>query len=82
MPYTLYIKDSGKLLGTLSDEQLDELVDLLEEEDVDDHDYYVDKDVLAFLEEEGASEELLALIRPHVTDDDGIEIEWKETPAS
>jgi hypothetical protein len=79
MAYALYIKDSGKLLGTLTDSQLDELVDLLEEEDAEDHDYYVDKDVLAFLEEEGASEELLALIRPHITDDDGIEIEWKET---
>ena len=78
MPYKLYIKDTGKLLGTLTDEQLDELVDLLEEEDSEDHDYYIDKDVLAFMEEEGASEELLAMMRPHVTDDDGIEIEWRE----
>jgi hypothetical protein len=81
MPYALHIKDSGKLLGTLTDDQLAELVDLLEEEDSDDHDYYIDKDVLAFMEEEGASEELLALLRPHVSDEDGIEIEWKETAA-
>jgi hypothetical protein len=78
MAYKLYIKDTGKLLGTLTEEQLDELVDLLEEEDVEDHDYYIDKDVLAFMEEEGASEELLATLRPHVTDDEGIEIEWRE----
>jgi hypothetical protein len=78
MAYQLYIKDSGKLLGTLSDEQLDQLVDLLEEEDTEDHDYYIDKDVLAFMEEEGATEDLLAILRPHVTDDDGIEIEWRE----
>jgi hypothetical protein len=62
----------------LSDEQLDQLVDLLEEEDTEDHDYYIDKDVLAFMEEEGATEDLLAILRPHVTDDDGIEIEWRE----
>ncbi len=78
MSYRLYIKDSGELLGTVSEEQLDELIDLLEEEDTNDHDYYVDKDVLAFLEEEGADEAILALLRPHVTDEEGVEIEWRE----
>lgn len=78
MGYSLYIKDSGTLLGKLTADQLDELVDLLEEEDSEDRDYYIDKDVLAFLQEEGADESLLALLRPHVTDDEGIEIEWRE----
>lgn len=82
MSYRLYIKDSGTVLGVISDDQLDELIDLLEEEDGEDHDYYIDKDVLAFLEEEGADEALLALIKPHVKDDEGIEIEWSEEAAS
>ena len=82
MAYQLYIKDTGKLLGTLSDAQLAELVDLLEEEDTEDHDYYIDKDVLTFMEEEGATEELLAILRPHVSDDDGIEVEWREERAA
>jgi hypothetical protein len=81
MAYQLYIKDSEKLIGTLSDEQLEELVDLLEEEGAEDHDYYIDKDVLAFMEEEGAKEDLLAILRPHITDDDGIEVEWREDRA-
>ncbi len=78
MPYALYIKDSGKRIGTLSDEQLDELVELLEEEDSEDHDYYIDKDVLAFMESEGADEELLAILRPLISDEEGIEVEWRE----
>jgi hypothetical protein len=78
MAHRLYIKDSGKLLGTLTAEQLEELVALLEEEDTEDRDYYIDKDVLAFLEEEGADEALLAMVRPHITDDEGVEIEWRE----
>ncbi len=82
MPYRLYIKDSGKPLGTITDEQLDTLIDLLEEEDSQDHEYYIDKDVLAFLEEEGADDALLAMIRPHVSDDDGVEIEWREEAAA
>jgi hypothetical protein len=78
MAYALYIKDSGELLGAISTEQLDKLVDLLEEEDSEEHDYYIDRDVLTFLEEEGADEELLALLRSHVSDDEGVEVEWRE----
>jgi hypothetical protein len=78
MPYRLYIKESRKLLGTISNEQLEQLVDLLEEEDSGDRDYYIDNDVLAFMEEEGADAELLALLRPVVTAEDGVEVEWKE----
>lgn len=78
MSYRLYIKDSKKLLGNVTQAQVQTLVDLLEEEGATDQDYYVDKDILDYLEEEGADKDLLALIRPHVTEDDGIEIEWKE----
>ncbi len=78
MAYALYIKDSGELLGTLTAEQLDGLMELLEEEDTQDHDYYIDRDVLTFLEEEGADEGVLALLRPHVTDEEGVEVEWRE----
>jgi hypothetical protein len=81
MSYRLYIKDSGELLGSVSEEQLDKLIDLLEEEDSGDHDYYVDRDVLTFLEEEGADEAILAMLRPHITDEEGVEIEWREDAA-
>jgi hypothetical protein len=78
MPYRLYIKDSGKLLGDLTAEQVKTLVDLLEEEDDDDRDYYIDRDMLEFLEDEGADAALLDLLRPHVGEDEGVEIEWRE----
>jgi hypothetical protein len=80
MAYRLYNKDTGNLIGELSTEQLQELIDLLEEESDDDRDYYVDQDILAFMEEEGADKALLELIRPHIGagEDAGIEIEWRE----
>ena len=78
MPYRLYIKDSQKLLGELSEEQVQTLVDLLEEEGDQDQDYYIDRDMLDFMQEEGADEKLLEMIRPHVSDEEGIEIEWRE----
>jgi hypothetical protein len=78
MAYRLYIKDSNKEIGQISDEQLQTLIDLLEEEDDEDKDYYIDKDLLDYLEQEGADPALIALLKPHITDDDGVEIEWRE----
>jgi hypothetical protein len=77
MAIRLYNKDSGKLLGEITPEQLQTLVDLLEEESDDDRDYYIDRDTLDVLAEEGADETLLGLIRPHVGEDEGIEVEWR-----
>lgn len=78
MSYRLYIKDSGKLLGDVSDSQLQSILDLLEEEDDNDQDYYIDNDILDYMEEEGADAGLIAMLRPHVGEDEGIEIEWRE----
>jgi hypothetical protein len=80
MAIRLYNKDSGKLIGELSESQLEELVDLLEEESDDDRDYYIDSEVLTYMEEEGASKALLDLIRPLVGpgEEDGVEVEWRE----
>jgi hypothetical protein len=78
MPIRLYIKDAGKEIGVLTEEQLQTLVDLLEEEDDEDQDYYIDKDILEYMAEEGADAGLIDLLRPHVGEDDGIEVMWKE----
>ena len=86
MAIRLYIKDSDapatgtegrRDIGAISSEQLQLLIDLLEEEGPGDQDYWVDKDILEYLEQESVDAELLALLKPHVTDE-GIEIEWKE----
>ncbi|HKA90082.1 MAG TPA: hypothetical protein VKE22_20620 [Haliangiales bacterium] len=78
MPYGLYIKDSDTRIGLVTEEQLEELIDLLEEEGAEDQDYYIDADVLEFMEQEGADPKLLELLRPHVTDEEGIDVEWRE----
>ena len=78
MAICLYIKELQKPIGTVTEAQLQTLIELLEEEDSEDQDYYIDKDILDYMEEEGAEPELLALLRPHVTEDDGVEIEWRE----
>ena len=76
MNHRLYIKGSQHPLGTITDAQLKTLVDLFEEESTTDKDYFIDNDMLEYLESQGADVQLLALLRPHVTAD-GIEIEWR-----
>lgn len=79
MSYSLYIKGSQKPLGTVTDAQVQSLVDLLEEEGTTDQDYFIDADMLDYLEDQGVDQGLLALLRPHVTGTDGVEILWKES---
>jgi hypothetical protein len=76
---SLYNKDTGALIGRISAEQLEDLIDFLVEESADDRDYYIDQTTLDFLSEQGADEALIALIAAHLpAGEEGIEIEWRE----
>ena len=50
MSIVIYEKESQRRLFEITEEQLEELIDALEEEDSGDHDYYVDAAVCDFLE--------------------------------
>ena len=53
--FTLSLKDTGALLGTIDDADLQLLIDQLEEEDEEDTDYYVSAETVELLQEGGAS---------------------------
>ena len=74
----LYDKQSGALLGIVSDEDIESLIDQLEEEGSADEDYFIDADTIDLLEEGGASETLLSVLRKAVGDSEGIEIRYEE----
>lgn len=74
----LYDKQSGALLGIVSDDDIESLIDQLEEEDSADEDYFIDADTIDLLEEGGASETLVNMLRRAVGDSDGIEIRYEE----
>lgn len=67
---------SGGAVGTVSDADFQMLVDQLEEESEEDTDYYVTPATIAMLEEQGASETLLAALRRAVGDSEGVDITW------
>ncbi|HZS00137.1 MAG TPA: galactosyldiacylglycerol synthase [Chloroflexota bacterium] len=78
MPYRLVVKDTRQPIADISAEQLQTLVDLLEEEDTADRDYYVDGAVLDYLADRGADPALLAALRRAIPPGGGLDVEWTE----
>lgn len=73
----LYDKASGRLVGTVSDADLQVLIDVLEEEDQEDDDYFVNSGTLDLLEEAGGSPEMLSLLRAIIGATDGVELRYE-----
>jgi hypothetical protein len=74
----LHEKETGVFLGTITDAQLQFLIDQLEEESADDTDYYIDQATLDLFEEVGTEADLLALLRQALGTREGIEIVWSK----
>jgi hypothetical protein len=74
----LYNKQSGALLGTVSDADIKVLVDQLEEEDLGDDDYFMDLDTVDIIESAGASAAIVKLLRDAIGDGEGIDIRWEK----
>ena len=76
MPRLLRL-DNGEEIGTITDAQLKFLVDNLEEEHDKDKDYYIDKDTLEVLSDNGIDAELLAMLEKAMGNDDELDIIWE-----
>lgn len=74
----LYNKKTNALLGEISESDVECLVDVLEEEDSKDVDYFIDDATIDILEEYAASAELLALLRKAIGTSEGIEVRWEQ----
>lgn len=69
-------KTTDEFLGSISDEELQFLVDELEEESLLDRDYYIDAATIDMLAEDGAPSSLVELLRRVLGGRDGLEIRW------
>ena len=72
----LHDKETGVFVGTITDAQLQYLIDQLEEESADDTDYYIDHATLDLFEEVGAEADVLALLRQALGTREGMDIVW------
>jgi hypothetical protein len=75
---TLWLKDTRTLIGSIEDADLRLLVDQLEEESETDVDYYISQATVDILEKNGASAQMVALLRKAVGDSEGVDITWAE----
>ncbi len=71
-------KETGKMLGSATEEQLQFLIDNLEEEYVGDQDYYINSATLDMFEEKGIDAGLLKLLRNALGTKEDMEIEWSK----
>ena len=69
-------KESGSLLGSISEEELQFLIDNLEEEWDGDTDYYLNGTTIEMLKDSGADKRLLELLEGALGSREDVEIVW------
>jgi hypothetical protein len=72
----LYDNVSGALLGEITQDQLQFLIDQLEEESLEDKDYTITAMTLAYFQELGADPDLLKMLSQALGDKDEVVIRW------
>ncbi len=76
---TLKNKDTNAVIGTLTLDQLQFLIDRLEEETPEDHDYWLNRTEIEILREQGADAELIAMLEQALGSADDMEVVWEQT---
>jgi hypothetical protein len=73
----LYDTATNALVGTITEAELEYLREVLEEESLEDKDYYFTADTIDLLTEDGgASDHLLKVLRDALGKAEGIELRW------
>ena len=78
----LYDQESGTQIGTISEDELHYLMEQLEEEALEDQDYYIDAATLDWFEDHGAKPDLTALLRKALGSREGMDIRWARSQGS
>jgi hypothetical protein len=73
----LYDCATNVLIGSITEADLQVLVDGLEEESEDDQDYYIDKATLDVLGDGRATEHLMGLLRKALGTAESVDIRWE-----
>jgi len=73
----LYDKATDQLIGSITEADLQVLVDALEEESLDDRDYYIDAATIDLVADGRAGDHLVTLLRSALGAKDGVDIRWQ-----
>jgi processive 1,2-diacylglycerol beta-glucosyltransferase len=74
---TIFDNETGARIGQITEAELRFLFDHLEEESLEDRDYYIMGATVDLLESKGADAKLVKLLRNAIGDRDGVEIRWQ-----
>jgi hypothetical protein len=69
-------KDTGAFLGSITEAQLQFMIDQLEEEDSEDTDYYINQATVEMFEQEQADPQLLDILRKALLSRNDMEVRW------
>ena len=72
-------KKNGQWLGSITEAQLQFLIDELEEEAKDDQDYWLNLTMIEMLEAKGADKVLVDILKHGIGDQEDLEIVWSKS---
>jgi len=73
----LYDDATNQLVGSITEADLQVLVDALEEESLEDHDYYIDAATIDVVADGRASEHLVKVLRAALGSKEGVDVRWQ-----
>ena len=74
----VFNKATNELLGRISEDELKFLQDQLEEEGINDRDYYLRRETIdEFAASAGATEHLVTVLKTGLRSDEAVEIRWE-----
>ena len=76
MVIDVYNSATDELLGSITEADLQVLVDALEEESSDDQDYYIDAATIDVIGDGRATDHLLNVLRKGLGNAEGVDIRW------
>ena len=73
----VYNNETNELIGSITEADLKVLQDHLEEESLDDQDYYIDRATIDVIGDGQATEHLMHLLRAALGEKESIDIRWE-----
>ena len=73
----LYDKATNQLIGSITEADLQVLVAALEEESLDDRDYYIDAATIDVVADGKATDHLVTMLRAALGAKEGVDIRWQ-----
>ena len=74
----IYDDATDQLVGSITEADLQVLVDALEEESLEDHDYYIDAATIDVVADGKASEHLVKVLRAALGAKEGVDLRWQK----